>query len=236
MLCGIKARSLVTNPMMRVLSRNKITVGEYIVESLVDKEINIAFGHKYGCYSPFYKATNEHEYFDVVFEENELTSGYRALTYSKNTNNMGVIVSTATSGFANLMEPIQKSMIEKRSLLLLSFFDAEDELKSSPFSGKSKSFIKESLTIKNSDNFTNEMECLVMYGYTFPAGPVHLNVANEILDTPIGASVVGKINKDLHPDIIFSKNLCKMHELNAKKMNKDSLIYEPKDPNFIDPY
>ena len=236
MLCGIKTRSLVTNPMMRVLSRNKITVGEYIVESLVDKEINLGFGYKYGLYSPFYKATNEHEYFDVVFEENELTSGYRALTYSKNTNNMGVIVSTATSGFTNLMEPIQKSMIEKRSLLLLSFFDAEDELKSSPFPGNSKSFIKESLTIKNSNNFTNEMECLLMYGYTFPAGPVHLNVANEILDTPIGVSVVGKINKDLHPDIIFSRDLCKMHDLNAKKMNKDSLIYEPKDPNFVDPH
>ena len=59
------------------------------------------------CYSPFYKATNEHEYFDVVFEENEQTSGYRALTYSKNNNNMGVIVSTATSGFANIMAPIE---------------------------------------------------------------------------------------------------------------------------------
>ena len=45
---------------------------------------------------------NFHEYFDVVFEEKEKTSGYRALTYSKNNNNMGVIVSTATSGFANI--------------------------------------------------------------------------------------------------------------------------------------
>ena len=53
MLCGIKMRSLVTNPMMRALSRNKITVGEYIVESLVDKEINLAFGYKYGLLFTF---------------------------------------------------------------------------------------------------------------------------------------------------------------------------------------
>ena len=189
MLCGIKLSDLTRNTrLVKTISQRKINIGQYIIKSLVDKDINVAFGHKSGCYSPIYKATNQHEYFDVVFEEYEKNSGYRALSYSKNNNNMGVIISTATSGFANIMAPIERAKKEKRSLLLLSFFDSEDELKSSPFSAKSKSFIKESVTIKKPDNFPDEMESLVFYGYTFPAGPVHLNVANEILGLPVGTT------------------------------------------------
>ena len=235
MLCGIRLRSLITNSKFKNVLRHKTTIGQYIIESLVDKDINIGFAYKYGSYSPIYKAAKEHEYFDIVFEEYEQNSAYRALTYSKN-NNMSVVVSTATCGLNNIITPLEIAKIEKRPLLLLSFFDAEDELKSSLFSDNSKSFIKESLTIKNSDNFPDEMECLLSYGYTFPAGPIHLNVANEILDTPIGVSVVGKLNKNAHPDIIFFRDLYKMHDLNAQKIKKDSLIFKPKDPNFIDPH
>ena len=180
MLCGVKMSTLVPNT--RLI---KTTIGQYILKSLVDKNIHVGFGHKYGYYSPIYKNIHQNDEFDLISEEHEQNSGYKALSYAKNTNNMGVIISTSTIGFRNIMKPIEFAKNNKQPLLLLSFFDSNDELKSSPFSGKSKSFIKESVTIKKPDYFPAEMESILSYGYEFPAGPVHFNVSNQILDLPI---------------------------------------------------
>jgi thiamine pyrophosphate-dependent acetolactate synthase large subunit-like protein len=228
MICGVRLSSLkqISN-----LAHNirKPTIGNYIIESLVDKNINIVFGYnKMGPYSPFYKYEKEYEQFDIVFEKYEETCGYRALTYSKTTNNMGVMISTSTTGFGNLMSYIKAANKKKMPILLLSFFDPENELKSSPFPGDTKSYIKESLTIKTPANFSTDMEDLLSYSYTFPAGPVHLNVSNKILDEPIDLMSVSKSkvaqlpirNRAVHPNVEVAKDLCDMTILNQRKMRK----------------
>ena len=194
------------------------TIGNYIIESLLDKNIAVAFGYnKVGPYSPIYQYADKHEDFNIVFENYEKNSGLSALKYSANTNNMGVIVSASTIGFSTIMTAIGIAHSEKRPLLLLSFFDPTRELKVSPFPPRSEHYIKESITLKTSKNFVANMEALISYGYEFPAGPVHLNVSNSILNDPIDVSVE---KQTIAPNVVFSRQLCDMHAENAEKKRK----------------
>lgn len=229
MICGVKVRNLTKITSFATNYIRKPTIGNYIIESLMDKNIKTVFGYnKLGPYSPFYKYEKEYEQFDIVFENYEESCGYRALTYSKLNNNMGVIISTSTTGFGNLMSYITAANNKKMPILLLSFFNPENELKSSPFPGDTRSYIKESLTIKTPKNFSTDMEYLLSYSFTFPAGPVHLNVSNKILDKPVDFNPNSKkgtiklLTKKsvVHPTVKAANDLCEMHLLNKKKMKK----------------
>ena len=239
MLCGVRTNSLkrLSNYVTQgVGQRSKPTIGNYIIESLMNKNIEVAFGYNaLGPYSPIYKYAEEHKEFNIIFEKYEKNCGFKALKYSANTNNMGVIVSTSTIGFGNIMTPIGVAKLDKRPLLLLSFFDPDNELKISPFPPRSNHFVKESITLKMPKNFSADMEALISYGYEFPAGPVHLNVSNSILDTPIDFGVkkdwsnepavqpltalpVGK--PVIQSEVRFSRQVCDMHIENADKKRK----------------
>lgn len=235
MICGLKVRNLTK--LANLVTPRKPTIGNYIIESLLDKNINTVFGHyKFGPYSPFYKYEKEYEDFDIVFDNYVHNCGYNALTYSKINNNMGVIVSTSTTGLGNLIPYIKTANQEMRPILLLSFFDPDSELKISPFPGTTKSFIKESLTIKVPENFSTDMEDLLSYSFIFPAGPVHLNVSNKILDEPINFKPV-KTNEMVklptkkrasYPNIKSSNDTCNMYILNQEKMKNNWRINKHK--------
>ena len=49
MICGISVNALKRNSRLINLGRRS-NIGQYIIESLVDKDINIGFGYKYGYY------------------------------------------------------------------------------------------------------------------------------------------------------------------------------------------
>ena len=79
------------------------------------------------------------------------------------------------------------------------------------------------------------MEALLSYGYEFPGGPVHLNVSNNIIDTPIEFGVKKDWSNEpqqafqkslqvrarvIQPNVVFSRQLCDMHiDNDAKKRN-----------------
>jgi len=217
MLCGVRTNSFkrLSNYIIQYGGVSRPTIGNYIIESLLDKNIEVAFGYnKVGPYSPIYQYADKHEDFNIVFDNYEKNSGFRALNYSANTNNMGVIVSASTIGFNNIMTPIGIAQSEKRPILLLSFFEPTNELKISPFPSRSKHYIKESITLKTSKDFVVNMEALISYGYEFPAGPVHLNVSNNILNDPVSVSVK---KQTLAPNVVFAQQLCNMYMENDKK-------------------
>lgn len=165
---------------------NRITVGQYIIERLMYKNINVSFGYnKLREYSPFFNIVNQNYNFNIVFNDYEETSGKCALTYSQYTNNIGIILSTSRYGFGNLIGPLQQASNKSHSLLLLSFYNKGDELKISPFPVKDKSFIKESLTIKQASYIPTLLEYILIMTETPPKGPAHLNISNHILQNII---------------------------------------------------
>jgi len=217
MLCGVRTNSLkpLSNYAMQCSQMFIPTIGNYIIESLLNKNIEVAFGYnKLGPYTPIYEYANNHDNFNIVFEKYEKNSVLSALKYNINTNNMGVIVSASTIGFGNIITPIGIAKLKRCPLLLLSFFESAQELKVSSFPPDTKHYIKESITLKTSKNFIPNMESLISYGYEFPAGPVHLNISNSILNDPIDM-VIKK--QPVQPNVSFSRQLCNMYMENDKK-------------------
>jgi thiamine pyrophosphate-dependent acetolactate synthase large subunit-like protein len=161
----------------------KMNVGQYIVSSLIDKDIKIAFGYnKLRQYSPIFNIINKDENFNIVFDEDEKISAKTALSYVMNNSKIGVIISTSRYGFCNISETLKFATKHRYPMLLLSFFDYGSELKINQFpGGATKMFVKESTTIKTVNQFPRIFEEALSYSNTFPAGPIHLNLANHIL-------------------------------------------------------
>jgi thiamine pyrophosphate-dependent acetolactate synthase large subunit-like protein len=238
MLAGVKM-SMLMRP--RHLANSNIgykpTVGNYIIKSLVDKNVNIAFGYKKAMnrYTSFFKTADEHENFDIIFENYEETAGYNAVTYSKINSKLGVVIDNSSYGFGHIFKPIEKAKHNMYPVLLLSFFDENHELKVSSFPGEMRRFIKQSVTIKSPDNFPAEMEGLLSYCFEHPAGPVHLNVSNQVLDKPLNFGIkeqndnptllqyLEKQYSERQSEVEFSQNVCKMHAINFQKQ-RNSMV------------
>ena len=89
MLCGVRMQSLkhASNAVRFGITTSRPTIGNYIIESLLDKNIKVAFGYnKVGPYSPIYQYADCYEDFNIVFEKYEKNCGFRALKYGVNTN------------------------------------------------------------------------------------------------------------------------------------------------------
>ena len=165
-----------------------ITVGEYIIERLVHKRVNLGFSYRQNYNIPFFNVADKFSNFNVVFNQQPDSIGPCALSYAKHTNNIGLILSTAPQGFPK----IHKSLIEAQytgiPLMLMNFYDLEFELKFSDNLQENNDnwFLKEYLTIKEADKLPNLLEYVMMRAASFGRkGPVYLNINNEILNKPV---------------------------------------------------
>ena len=184
MLCGVPTKLLrnvnYTN------SVQKPTIGRYIIESLINKNVNIAFCYKNNIKSPIFNVAKNHSHFNIVFDKYKKNSGYQALTYSKLNNNLGVIINTSSYDLAHIYDPIKIAKTVMSTMLIISCFNTKHELSDSAFPEIMKCIIKKTTTIETvNKNIVMNIENLLQYSYAEPAGPVHLNIANSILNKPI---------------------------------------------------
>ena len=246
MLGGVSMKRLLTNQINKIKNP---TLGHYIIETIRDKNVNTVFTHSdNGTYSPLYKLVNKCDDIDIVFNNYEYIAGYNAIEYSKSANTLGVVINTSSYGFVNLYKPLRKAKFNMHPILMLSLYDSKNELTTSGFPGEMKSFIKESITIKNTKNFSTYVEDLLDYSFTYPAGPVHLRISNELLKEELDFNIPTKdddqsllqyfeekynmleeedsksLPKKLPdtPAVSSSKQLCKMYEQNALKRRKNT--------------
>ena len=169
---------------------NKITAGEYIVERLIKKNINIGFRYELDKYTPFLKATNNNNEFEVVFNDYEKLVGYNALSYAKNTDNIGLMLSSSTYGFSNYCEILDRAQYECVPLLLMSFHNPESVLKISDHLRTERRFLKNYHYINNAIFLPNLLEYILTIAELPKKGPVQLNICNDILDNIIDFNTV----------------------------------------------
>jgi thiamine pyrophosphate-dependent acetolactate synthase large subunit-like protein len=182
MLCGVQKKLLRTINHTNYIPK-KPTIGQYIIESLIDKNVNIAFGHKNNINLPISKIAERHDQFNIVFDEYKQNSGYQALTYSKLNNNLGVIINNSSYDLGSIYKSIKIAKINMNPILILSCFNTKHELSESGFSEIMKSITKRTITIETvNKNILMDFESLLQRSYADPAGPVHLNIANNILN------------------------------------------------------
>ena len=232
MLCDVlkyQSLSKISSRFVRHIGKkynNKITVGEYIIERFIDKKIFIGYSIKQYMYTSLFTTVNKFKNFDVVFYNNDDLSGYSALSYAKHTNNIGLILSTSTYGFGNICKALNEAHIHKVPLLLMSFYDKENESKLTKSLKSERQYLKESYTVNNPEKCANVLEYMMMLSEMQQKGPVHLNICNNILKKEI------KLNKLHLDDVPFDEtedlSLLQYYE---KKYN-EAEIYEEEVENL----
>jgi thiamine pyrophosphate-dependent acetolactate synthase large subunit-like protein len=207
-------------------SIKKMNIGEYIVASLIDKNIDIGFSYnKQRHYSPIFNIINKQDEFNIIFAEIEKICAKMALTYVMNNSNVGVMFNTSRYGFSNICGTLELAKKNMYPMLLLSFFNSETELKLSQFPGGStKMFVKESTTIKTSNQFPLIFEEALSYSTIFPAGPIHLNISNDILYNDVDFDDTNA--KDIQ-NLPILQYLEKLHLLLEEPQKSSSLMTIP---------
>lgn len=181
MICGV-AKNLIHN-FNHTNSIQKPTIGQYIIESLINKNIKVAFGRKNNINLPIYKIAEKHTEFNIILNEYKENSAYQALTYSRLNNNLGVIINNSSVCLNDIYKPIKIAKTIMSPMLIISCFNAKHELSDSAFPEIIKSIIKKTITIETvNKNIFMDFESLLQYSYAEPAGPVHLNIANNIVN------------------------------------------------------
>ena len=169
---------------------NKITTSEYIIERLIYKNINTAFGYNGGAALPLFDAISKNDNFNMIFNRHEQSSGHCAESYAKITNNIGVLITTSGPGFTNVVTPLQDAYSDGIPLLCISCQVSSkvlgtDAFQESDTTGISKACVKDNYQVKSITDFPNIFEYLINLPEEPRKGPVHIDICKDILIQPI---------------------------------------------------
>tara|TARA_B100001093_G_C26842969_1_gene1021483 strand:+ start:397 stop:2208 length:1812 start_codon:yes stop_codon:yes gene_type:complete len=213
---------------------NNITVSQYIVERLLEKKINKAFGYNGGAALPFFDEIYKFNDFDVIINRHEQSSGHCAQAYSKMTNNLGVLITTSGPGFTNVITPLQDAYSDGIPLLCISGQVSSNVLGSDAFQechaiGISRSCVKDNHQVQSSDNFINIFEYFLNLAEEPRYGPVHVDICKDIFNQTINIDnfiIENNINFDsknskekYYYDVIENNNFKKDIKVLFNKIN-----------------
>ena len=165
--------------------KNKITVADYIIERLKDKNISKVFGYNGGAILPFFDKIYKHDNFDVIINRHEQSSGHCAQGYSKVSNNIGVLITTSGPGLTNVITPLQDAYSDATPLLCISGQVNSKTLGTDAFQECNaieitKSCVKDNAQITSTKNFIKKFEDLINLAERPRKGPVHLDICKDI--------------------------------------------------------
>ena len=164
---------------------NKITVNQYIIERLVHKNITNVFSDANLQDTSFTRdITKYNKLFGIEFAKFNITlnkyppnSLHQAIYYSKNSNNIGVMLNTCKTDFSKFILNLNNCT---QPLLSIRFCNINSIFKHHRLS-PSYNF-RENLILCNTSNFGNLFEH-ILTSCEFPSkGPVHLDIKESILD------------------------------------------------------
>lgn len=84
----------------------KTKVSDYIIEFLLEKEINKVFGYIGGAVAHLYHSIDKYENIEMINCINEQGAGFASEGYSRVTGKSGVAMATSGPGATNLITPI----------------------------------------------------------------------------------------------------------------------------------
>ena len=163
-----------------------VSVAEYLIERLKQKNINTAFVSQYETSSklikPLSQTADKIDKFELIFNKYEIAALYCAKTYTEYSNNMGVIINTTEFDFQDFTDVLCSS----HPILSLCIYHSKPDLKEAI---KNTSTIhpcfKQSCTIHNSAHFPNILEYMISLTEESPTAPVHLNISSQMLSENI---------------------------------------------------
>lgn len=169
---------------------NNITVSQYIIERLLKKKVNKAFGYNGGAVLPFFDEIYKFDNFEVIINRHEQSCGHAAQAYSKITHNLGVLITTSGPGFTNVITPLQDAYSDGIPLLCISGQVSSKVLGTDAFqecdaTSISKACVKDNYQVKTSDNFINIFEYFIDNAEKPRYGPVHIDICKDVFTQSI---------------------------------------------------
>ena len=163
----------------------KVTVSDYIIERLLYKNINTAFGYNGGAALPFFDTISKNNEFNVIINRHEQNSGHAAEAHGKIKKNIGVVITTSGPGFTNVITPIQDAYSDGRPLLCISSQVNSYTLDTDAFQecdaiSITKSCVKDNYLVKTSVNFPNILEYMINLCESPRSGPVHIDICKDV--------------------------------------------------------
>ena len=164
----------------------RITVSEYIIERLIYKKVNTAFGYNGGAALPLFDTISKNPNFNMIFNRHEQSSGHCAESYSKITNNLGVLITTSGPGFTNVITPLQDAYSDGIPLLCISCQVSSQVLGTDAFqecntTSISKGCVKKNYQIESTKYFPNIFEYMINIAESSRKGPVHIDICKDVL-------------------------------------------------------
>lgn len=177
------SNSFVTNIAQKY--NRKVLVGEYIIERFISKKVDLGFRSNQERYTPFFACAKKFSNFNINVNNCDKTTGQAALRYSRENDNIGLLLSTATFGFSNILESLDNAEYYQAPVFLMSFYDPETQIKISDHLRSERRYLKVHHTINDSQKLPNILEYLIFMSELPKKGPVHLNICNSIIEKEI---------------------------------------------------
>lgn len=190
----------------------KIKVGDYLIERLLEEGVDTCFGYNGGAALPFFDCIAQNDNFNIIVNRHEQSSGHCAEGYSKIKNNLGVVLTTSGPGFTNVITPLQDAYSDGIPLLCISGQVNSKTLGTDAFQecdavGISRSCVKKSVLVKDTDNFIETVEELIKLAKSARKGPVHMDICKDIFTNELP---LNKIISDMT-----------VYEIQTRKKEKD---------------
>ena len=155
-----------------------LTPNEYLVKRFNYEGISTGFNsNKYKNYSPFYKFLKDYEKFTIHNIETEYLIPYAAKHYYDNTKKIGIMFSTSTYGYTKLIPGIMNANFNSVPLLLISFYNENEELKISQYNT-----FKDNYRLTKPEHLPNILEYMLQLSNFPRKGATHLQIENSILN------------------------------------------------------
>ena len=157
---------------------NKIMVGDYIIERLVQENIYYGFSYLSSDINKLTYYAEKNKTFSLIENYNEEYSGYAAFTYSVINKKPGVLISNNIDGFKSLEKPLHKNYINKNPLFLISLYTSQYYIKENYID----KYIKETYDVSDLENFPYIFEYILLKSLEIP---IHLKIKDDILSKNI---------------------------------------------------
>lgn len=155
-----------------------LTPNEYLVKRFNYEGISTGFNsNKYKTYSPFYKFIKDCETFNIHNIETEYLIPYAAKNYYNITKKTGIMFNTSIHGYNKLIPGILDANINSIPLLLISFYNSNEELKISQ-----PEIFKEHYRLTKYEHLPNILEHMLNFSNLHRKGVTHLQIENSILN------------------------------------------------------
>lgn len=185
---------------LKTNTSTKISGGEFLVNLLINENVDTIFGYPGAPILPIYDALSNTTKIKHILTRHEQGAIHAAEGYAKTKNKCGVVLVTSGPGFTNTITGIINAYTDQTPLIVFAGMTEtcnENEFQDVNIEKLTKNYTKETYSVHN----INDMEKIVKTAFakaiTYPQGPCVIGVTKSVLTQSIINEQKFNIKKDI---------------------------------------